>query len=276
MPAIEVQRQMLPMLASPNQGARFYNPELPATEPFVPGHRTCAGCGPLPDPLLPVRMSLDGDFPAEGNELAMPDFIVRRGITLTGTVVDAELRPVPLARVQAAAVDSTKKHYHRVLGETDAKGKFSIGPIDGDLILALMAADDTRASLRILPLEPWQTKGSIVLTVEASAMAQLSGRVVNDDGEPIIDALIHAGPDMGAGNWEHDAMKVLQPISMMTARTDKQGKFMFPNRVPLLGRYYIQVSCAGYVVKRLPLDGADLPSGEQTLEDLVLEREKQR
>src|SRR5947207_6913599 len=46
MPAIEVQRQMLPMLGSPNQGARFYNPELPETEPFVPGHRTCAGCGP--------------------------------------------------------------------------------------------------------------------------------------------------------------------------------------------------------------------------------------
>ena len=46
MPAIVVQRQMLPLLDSPNQGARFYNPELPATEPFVPGHRTCAGCGP--------------------------------------------------------------------------------------------------------------------------------------------------------------------------------------------------------------------------------------
>ena len=46
MPVIEIERQMLPMLGSPNQGARFYNPDLPATEPFVPGHRTCAGCGP--------------------------------------------------------------------------------------------------------------------------------------------------------------------------------------------------------------------------------------
>src|SRR5947199_9709400 len=46
MPAIEIQRQMLPMFPSPNQVARFYNPELPETEPFVPGHRTCAGCGP--------------------------------------------------------------------------------------------------------------------------------------------------------------------------------------------------------------------------------------
>ena len=46
MPAIEVERQLLPMFQSANQGARFYNPELPETEPFVPGHRTCAGCGP--------------------------------------------------------------------------------------------------------------------------------------------------------------------------------------------------------------------------------------
>ena len=46
MAVIEIERQILPMLGSPNQGARFYNPELPSSEPFVPGHRTCAGCGP--------------------------------------------------------------------------------------------------------------------------------------------------------------------------------------------------------------------------------------
>ena len=46
MATIEVQRQLLPILDNPNQGARFYNPELPQSEPFVPGHRTCAGCGP--------------------------------------------------------------------------------------------------------------------------------------------------------------------------------------------------------------------------------------
>src|SRR3979411_440613 len=46
MATIEVQRQLLPLFDSPNQGARFYNPELPPTEPFAPGHRTCAGCGP--------------------------------------------------------------------------------------------------------------------------------------------------------------------------------------------------------------------------------------
>jgi hypothetical protein len=29
MATIEVERQLLPILDSPNQGARFYNPELP-------------------------------------------------------------------------------------------------------------------------------------------------------------------------------------------------------------------------------------------------------
>ncbi len=46
MGTVEVQRQILPILSNPNQGARFYNPDLPTSEPFVPGHRTCAGCGP--------------------------------------------------------------------------------------------------------------------------------------------------------------------------------------------------------------------------------------
>jgi pyruvate/2-oxoacid:ferredoxin oxidoreductase beta subunit len=46
MATIEVQRQVLPILDSPNQGARFYNPDVSSSEPFVPGHRTCAGCGP--------------------------------------------------------------------------------------------------------------------------------------------------------------------------------------------------------------------------------------
>src|SRR3979411_3395972 len=46
MATIEVQRQSLPLLTSPTQGARFSTPDLPETEPFVPGHRTCAGCGP--------------------------------------------------------------------------------------------------------------------------------------------------------------------------------------------------------------------------------------
>ncbi len=36
MPTIEVQRQLLPILGSPNQGARFFNPELPSSEPFRP------------------------------------------------------------------------------------------------------------------------------------------------------------------------------------------------------------------------------------------------
>jgi pyruvate ferredoxin oxidoreductase beta subunit/oxalate oxidoreductase subunit beta len=46
MPTIEIERQMLPMLGSPNQGARFYNPDLPEHRTVRAGHRTCAGCGP--------------------------------------------------------------------------------------------------------------------------------------------------------------------------------------------------------------------------------------
>src|SRR5437870_13721826 len=43
--AIEVERQDLPLFET-EERFRWYNPDLPETDPFVPGHRTCAGCGP--------------------------------------------------------------------------------------------------------------------------------------------------------------------------------------------------------------------------------------
>ena len=248
-------------------------------EVYVPpgAGRATVQAGPLPAPWLPAHSDhLDDEFPAEGDERGMPDFVVRRGIMLTGTVVDDESRPVPQARVQAAAVEVSQSHYHRVVAETDTKGRFSLGPVDGDMVLALMAADPTRASSRILPIEPSQIKGSIVLIIKASAMAGLSGRIVDSDGKPIADALVQAGPDMAAENWEYVATKALLPISYLTARTDQEGNYVLPNPVPLLGRYYIQIICSGFVVKRLPLLGSGLSPGKQTLEDLVLEREQQK
>src|SRR5260370_12861703 len=92
MPAIEVQRQMLPMLGSPNQGARFYNPDLPQTEPFVPGHQTCAGCGPS----IQHRMTSQATSrPAYGGmtTLSPPGAVVPEG---------KKLFPKDLARMMAA------------------------------------------------------------------------------------------------------------------------------------------------------------------------------
>jgi len=45
MATIEVQRQLLPILDNPNQGARFYNPELPRASRSFPAtaHVPAAG-----------------------------------------------------------------------------------------------------------------------------------------------------------------------------------------------------------------------------------------
>jgi hypothetical protein len=231
--------------------------------------------GPLPALSMPAHTDrLSGEFPAAGNDLEMPDFVVKQGVLLTGTVVDADARPVALAQVQAAAVEGPARYYRRVLAETDANGKFSIGPIDADYVLALMAADDTRASPKVLAIEPWKTMDGIVLRVEESAMAEISGRIVDEDAKPIADVFISAGPDMHAGDWEFDAVKALQPISSLSARSDKQGKYVLPNRIPLLGRYYLQAQYGGNVQKRLVLDGSSLSPLGNSLEDLVLQRQK--
>ena len=62
MATIEVQRQLLPLFDSPNQGARFYNPELPssrAVRPRPPHLRRLRALDPVPDDEQGVRRQYD-------------------------------------------------------------------------------------------------------------------------------------------------------------------------------------------------------------------------
>jgi uncharacterized GH25 family protein len=242
-----------------------------------PGPGRCSvQVGPLPQPWLPANTDrLRGRIPTAGNQLEMPSFVVKRGINLTGTVLDADARPVPTAHVQAATVDATRKHFHRVLVETDAKGSFSIGPMDPDLVVALMASDDLRATGTVLTAEPGAARTGIVLRTEAAAMAEVSGRLIDTDGRPVAHECIAIDPGMDSGEWECDAMKALRPISSQWVMSDAQGRYVIPNRLPVLGRYWIHImSRTGHARKRLLLDGSGLIPGQQSLEDVVLEREK--
>ncbi|MBS0262827.1 MAG: carboxypeptidase regulatory-like domain-containing protein [Planctomycetes bacterium] len=232
--------------------------------------------GPLPDPWLPADASpLNRRIPAAGDELAMPDFILQRGTSLTGKVMDANARPVPYAYVQAATVGIGKKNVRRVLVESDANGSFTIGPMDPDLVVAMMASNDDEASAAVLMVEPGKARLGIVLRIEAAAMAEVSGRLVDTEGHPVSRDDIVLDSGMDSGEWECDAVRALQPISSQFVTTDAQGKYAFPNRIPRLGRYWLQtLSINRFARKRLVLEGGDLQAGRQSLEDIVLEREK--
>ncbi len=242
---------------------------------LMPSGHCSVQVGPLPQPWLPHKADrLQTRFPAGRNGLEMPSFVVKRGTNLTGTVVDADGRPVALARVQAAAVDVTRKHSRRVLVESDAKGGFSIGPMDADLTVALMASNDSQASASVHAVEPGMARTGIVLRIGETSMTEVSGRLVNSDGKPIAHDHIHLDLGMDSGAWTCDAVSALQPISPESVMTDAEGRFTFPSRIPVLGRYWIHMlSRRGYGRKRLLLDGSELQGGQQMLEDIVLERE---
>ncbi|HLQ61589.1 MAG TPA: thiamine pyrophosphate-dependent enzyme, partial [Candidatus Acidoferrales bacterium] len=59
--AIEVERQELPLFEIENR-SRWYNPDLPETDPLVAGHRTCAGCGPAIEYRLVLKASQDNSI----------------------------------------------------------------------------------------------------------------------------------------------------------------------------------------------------------------------
>ena len=134
--------------------------------------------GPLPAPYWRASGSgtgeLRGEFPQADEDLEMPDFLLRPGVQLQGTVVDARKRPVSLARVQAATIDPASGVYQRVIAETDSDGKFSLGPVNDKSVLALMANDETRGSPEVFILDPDAPRKSIVLPIDKSAMVSFS------------------------------------------------------------------------------------------------------
>ena len=52
--AIDVEKQFLPLFEV-RTDARHFQPDLPATDPYVAGHRTCAGCGPAIEYKLTLK-----------------------------------------------------------------------------------------------------------------------------------------------------------------------------------------------------------------------------
>jgi len=56
--AVEVKRQNLPLFPIEDR-SRWWNPDLPEGDPFAPGHRTCAGCGPATEYRLHLKAAGD-------------------------------------------------------------------------------------------------------------------------------------------------------------------------------------------------------------------------
>ena len=140
------------------------------------------------------------------------DFQFWKGAKLAGRVLTVKGEPIPGARITDI---SDKAGGFREHGRTDELGEFTIPGLRVGQKLVLKA-EHTGLGLRGTAKAEVQTNGSVEIRLEGYERTQVSGRVVNREGEPISSVnidLMHWDPlgDMG--------------FSSTVAVTDGDGQF---------------------------------------------------
>ncbi len=125
--------------------------------------------------------------------------VLARGVTLGGSVVDGEGRPVPDASVSLTAGDGTRT------SPTDRDGRFALSPVvPGRAELLVRAAGFAPRHRSV------DVTGDAELSVRLEPPARVAGRVLDVEGRPVEDAVVR---------WTDVRLATLD------ARSDAQGRF---------------------------------------------------
>ncbi|HYG65147.1 MAG TPA: carboxypeptidase-like regulatory domain-containing protein [Thermoanaerobaculia bacterium] len=148
----------------------------------------------------------------EESDVENLEIVLERGATVTGRVLDARGEPVAGADVSATPMEAGRgigREDHSASSETDGEGRYRLGGLDpgSHRITANRYAEGQHTETEIL-VRP----GENVVNLAFRRITEVSGRVVDESGEPISNASVSLG---GA----HDAKGV---------RSGPGGLFHFP------------------------------------------------
>lgn len=196
----------------------------------------------VPSPRLDIEVAKEGYPPvnvraipvAEGTEpLDLGIILLRRGLTISGQVVDVEGEPIIDAKIVAmpAAEDSQKSLANRKLSsrptQSDAKGTF--------ILQGLLA--EQRVFLTIehpgylgQVVEGVEVPIDVPLKVVMQRAARVSGRVEDPSGEPIVGAEVRLG---GVGRAAGTVgLRTAGDDNALQTVSDDQGQFDLPGVIP--------------------------------------------
>ncbi len=170
-------------------------------------------------------------------------FKMERGFRVAGRVVDERGEPIAGASVLAGA-----NHYDRdaLTATTDASGAFSLSPVEADRTLSLVVRADGHAPA-LRHVEPGR-RGGEPLVIELGEARTLSGRVVNQAGEPVGGAWVRV-----------DRWRGFQALDIRT-ETDERGRFELYD-MPA-DEVLLDVGRAGY----MRVDGYAASAGDEPYE----------
>jgi RNA polymerase sigma factor (sigma-70 family) len=199
--------------------------------------------------------------PLEGLTIRM-----RRGLTVKGRVLDPGGSPVAGAEVQMEPADRPGSPVRPRV--TDAEGTFTWSRLEPDRAYACTVLHRPMGLGARVVMQPSGAPRTAALAICLQPLGAVAGRVVDDDGRPLADAVLHVRTYLSIPKRD------TQPIQDQSEElaTDAQGRFRAEGLLPAADDCCaLEVSaegCAGLVSAPF-----NVPAGQtRTLPDLVLPR----
>jgi hypothetical protein len=134
------------------------------------------------------------------------DVVLEEGLTITGTVVDADAKPVANAYLYAMSmIADGQKPRQNSYAMTDSSGAFTMGGLDvGDCTISMQEMGGAGAGLVIQNGDKIPAGAKDVRLVATMGLT-IAGTVVDESGAGIAGAQINANPKSGGGGKNRNA-----------------------------------------------------------------------
>ncbi|QDV06382.1 RNA polymerase sigma factor [Planctomycetes bacterium Poly30] len=185
----------------------------------------------------------------EAAEVTLP---MAKMAPVVGRVLGADGEPVAGARVYLVSTGTTPANptFAAISGPD---GAYSLRSGSENSLMAVHGAL-APSDLQRLRLVPWDNdRWSGVDLVLGEAGSALTGRVVDENGDPIAGAAVHAGPRGGVIGGSHPGGTPYPVLAM----TDEEGRFAYPAAISP-GEHPVTVTRAGLApsVRKVDFSGA--------------------
>jgi len=227
---------------------------------------------PVPFFLPSVLKSPPQRLPPRGtDELVLAAVELPRGVDLPGTVVDEAGRKVGGATVKATWQHGTGE-IQLVMSDTDALGRFVLHGVDpmAELTYRAWRGDSCTSGITSVRAAAVLTK-PVVLTITPGASSTLGGRVLDTAGRPISGAPVQIWR-IARDSIQRviDLEPILSQDGRAAVRTDSEGRYRAPRRVPLPDEFFAEVLATGKLPAQSPL--VIVADREQELPTVTLRR----
>jgi len=171
---------------------------------------------------------------------------------LCGTVVDEKGRPMEAAEVywnrQLYQSFVVRRGHVALRALTDEDGEFTLGPVpEGEKLLSdRLLVDKPGYALTGAFVDREKIERSETLKLVLSKPASVSGRVVDEDGRGIEDALVYPRYGFRNANGDFGYVDLCPGLEKWAARTDRNGQFTMERLPEKVDQWYVTIHHKDY------------------------------